>query len=142
MVHELAHQWYGNSVVPARWSDLWLNEGHATWFEWTFMQERERLRHGRATSAASTSAGDLLRERYGPVAQPRFGARDIGSLYSPMVYDGAATALYALRQEIGDAAFRTLLREWPQRYAHRAVDDAGLHRARLGDRGPRPAARS
>ena len=38
-----------------------------------------------------------------------------------MVYDGAATALYALRQEIGDAAFRTLLREWPQRNAHRAV---------------------
>jgi aminopeptidase N len=120
MVHELAHQWYGNSVVPARWSDLWLSEGHATWFQWTWMQERDNfdmVRHIRRVY----EAGDLLRDRYGPIAQPRFGARDIGSLYSAMVYDGAATALYALRQEIGDAAFRALLREWPRRYAHRAV---------------------
>ena len=33
MVHELAHQWFGDSVSPWEWSDLWLNEGHATWYE-------------------------------------------------------------------------------------------------------------
>lgn len=33
MVHELAHQWFGDSVSPRTWSDLWLNEGHATWYE-------------------------------------------------------------------------------------------------------------
>ncbi|MFE2285150.1 M1 family aminopeptidase, partial [Streptomyces sp. NPDC059443] len=33
MVHELAHQWFGDSVTPRTWSDLWLNEGHATWYE-------------------------------------------------------------------------------------------------------------
>jgi aminopeptidase N len=120
MVHELAHQWYGNSAVPARWSDLWLSEGHATWFQWTWMQEHDgfdMVRHIRRVY----EAGDILRARYGPVAQPRFGARNIEGLYSAMVYDGAATVLYALRQEIGDAAFRTLLREWPQRNAHRTV---------------------
>ena len=40
MVHELAHQWYGDDVLPALWSDLWLNEGHATWYEWEYAQER------------------------------------------------------------------------------------------------------
>ena len=33
MTHELAHQWYGDSVSPAQWSDIWLNEGHASWYE-------------------------------------------------------------------------------------------------------------
>ena len=91
-----------------------------------------------ATCATVYEVGNLLRAALRPVAQPRFGAGDVGSLYSPMVYDAAAVALYALRQEIGDAAFRTLLREWPQRNADRAVTTAGLHRARLGDRRPRP----
>ena len=33
LVHELAHQWFGDDVAPAEWSDVWLNEGHATWYE-------------------------------------------------------------------------------------------------------------
>ena len=39
MVHELAHMWFGDDVAPARWSDVWLNEGHATWYEWTYADE-------------------------------------------------------------------------------------------------------
>jgi aminopeptidase N len=31
-VHELAHQWYGDSLLPALWGDLWLDEGDATWY--------------------------------------------------------------------------------------------------------------
>jgi aminopeptidase N len=37
MVHELAHQWFGDSVAPSRWSDVWQNEGHATWYELTYL---------------------------------------------------------------------------------------------------------
>ena len=68
--------------------------------------------------------GNRLRQLYGPIAKPRYGAENVDGLYSPMVYDVAAVALYALRQEIGDTAFRTLLREWPQRNAGRAVTTA------------------
>jgi aminopeptidase N len=71
MVHELAHQWYGDSVAPETWSDLWLNEGHATWYEWTYGDEFfggdfefvARIR-------GAYEQGDQWRARYGPAASP------------------------------------------------------------------------
>lgn len=39
MVHELAHQWFGDSVTPQTWSDLWLNEGHASWYEARYAED-------------------------------------------------------------------------------------------------------
>lgn len=117
MVHELAHQWFGDSVSPRTWSDLWLNEGHATWYEALFTEERTRR-----------SLADRMREAYrksdgwraegGPPARPKRPApgKKI-SLFRPVVYDGSALVLYALRQEIGHEAFERLERQWVR--AHR-----------------------
>jgi aminopeptidase N len=121
MVHELAHQWYGDDVTPARWSDVWLNEGHATWYEWEYAQERgdpqfyldgsfdDRMR-------AAYAQGDQLRATYGPVAAPKHGADDVARMFSPNVYDGGALVLYALRQVVGDPTFRQIERRWPRRF--------------------------
>jgi aminopeptidase N len=117
-VHELAHQWFGDSVAPESWSDLWLNEGHATWYEWTYDDEffgnelEPRLR-------AAYEQGDIWRTEFGPVALPASGDFDV--LFSPNVYDGGAVVLYALRQVIGDETFRELERRWAQRYAGKSV---------------------
>lgn len=116
MVHELAHQWFGNSVTPHRWSDLWLNEGHATWYEWGYAAERggfsveERAR-------ASYEQSDDWRKRYGPPAA-LLPARTEGKiqLFSPIVYNGSAVVLYALRERIGKDAFARLERVWTHRY--------------------------
>ncbi|MEA2242665.1 MAG: hypothetical protein QOD24_2221 [Solirubrobacteraceae bacterium] len=122
MVHELAHQWFGDAVTPARWSDVWLNEGHATWYEWEYAQERGDpafyLEGGSFESQmrASYAKGDQLRAQFGPVAAPVHGADDVFGLFSTNVYDGGALVLYALRQVVGDPVFRTLEREWPQRF--------------------------
>ena len=122
MVHELAHQWYGDDVMPALWADVWLNEGHATWYEWEYAQERGDpafyLEGGSFESQvrAAYARGDQLRAAFGPVAAPIHGADDIASMFSPNVYEGGALVLYALRQVVGDPTFRTIERAWPRRF--------------------------
>jgi aminopeptidase N len=105
MVHELAHQWFGDSVAPETWSDVWLNERHATWYEWTFGDETfggdfEFV----ARIKGAYEQGDQWRAQYGPVAMP--ASNDMFELFSPNVYDGAAVVLYALRQVIGGSRDR------------------------------------
>ncbi|MET9458697.1 M1 family metallopeptidase [Streptomyces canus] len=112
MVHELAHQWFGDSVSPRTWSDLWLNEGHATWYEALYAEEKA----GRTLEArmkAAYGASDRWRAEGGPPAAPK--APKPGqkiSIFRPNVYDGAALVLYALRQEIGRRSFENLERAW------------------------------
>ena len=120
MVHELAHQWFGDSVAPEEWSDLWLNEGHATWYEWLYGDEFFRAEIAQFQGYAdftdrvrqAYAQGDILRDQYGPVAQP--ASNELFELFSPNVYDGGAVVLYALRQEIGERAFAELERRWAQ----------------------------
>ena len=40
MLHELAHQWFGDDVALWEWSDLWLSEGHASWYEFLYAEEK------------------------------------------------------------------------------------------------------
>jgi aminopeptidase N len=114
LVHELAHQWYGDSVAPESWSDVWLNEGHATWYEWMYGDEffGGRFEFVQRIHTAYTQ-GNIWRAQFGPVAMP--SSNELFELFSPNVYDGGATVLYALRQVIGDTAFRELERRWAQR---------------------------
>ncbi|MDK0522694.1 M1 family metallopeptidase [Streptomyces sp. ML-6] len=112
MVHELAHQWFGDSVSPQMWSDLWLNEGHATWYEARYAEEyADRPLEDRMRAAYTRSDG--WRAAGGPPARPyppEPGQKI--SLFRPVVYDGSALILYALRQEIGEDAFDRLERSW------------------------------
>jgi len=124
MVHELAHMWFGDSVAPERWSDVWLNEGHATWYEREWEDEHHQIsRNGYPSFEAFIKdeyrQGDQLRAEFGPVAAPT--GNDIFTLFSDNVYGGGPVVLYALRQVIGDPAFRRLEREWAQQQRGRSV---------------------
>jgi aminopeptidase N len=124
MVHELAHMWFGDSVAPVRWSDVWLNEGHATWYQYEWADETGEIDENGFASFedyihAEYAIGDQLRAEFGPVARPT--GNDIFTLFSDNVYGGGAVVLYALRQEIGDAAFRALERGWAQRKRGQSV---------------------
>ncbi|MFD8301947.1 M1 family metallopeptidase [Streptomyces sp. NPDC059690] len=112
MVHELSHQWFGDSVSPRTWSDLWLNEGHATWYEELYAEETAH-RPMETRMKAAYGASDRWRAAGGPPGAPKAPAPGQKiSIFRPNVYDGAALALYALRQEIGRPAFERLERDW------------------------------
>jgi aminopeptidase N len=125
MLHELAHAWFGDSVAPNEWSDLWLNEGHASWYEFIYAEEFGFLEEDTEDYPNPTgyadlddlmeavyALGDQWRAAYGPVARPA----SADSLFSFNVYHGGALVLYALREEIGRAAFERLERIWVNRY--------------------------
>jgi aminopeptidase N len=120
MVHELAHHWFGDSVAPRVWDDVWLNEGHATWYEWTFAAEHSELEEDIGIADFEQlmqvvySLGDRYRATYGPVGRPLSG--DPVQLFSRQVYYGGALVLYALRQQVGDATFQRIERAWVTRY--------------------------
>lgn len=112
MVHELAHQWFGNSVSPRAWSDLWLNEGHATWYEAQYAAEHDGPTMESRMKAAYRES-DSWRAEGGPPAAPEPpSASEKISLFRPIVYDGSALVLYALSEEIGAEAFARLERDW------------------------------
>jgi aminopeptidase N len=121
MAHELAHQWFGDSVAPRAWSDVWQNEGHATWYELEYAEEKgifedyTGVANREAYFKLVYAAGDRYRARYGPVAAP-LRSTSIWDVFNPNVYDGGALALYALRQKIGKAKFERLERAWVSKY--------------------------
>jgi aminopeptidase N len=124
MVHELAHQWFGDSVAPRRWSDVWLNEGHATWYEREWEQEFGQIeQNGFASFEAfmrdQYAKANQYRADFGPVALPTHN--DLFGLFSDNVYGGGALVLYALQQRVGDPAFRAIERAWAQRERGRSA---------------------
>jgi aminopeptidase N len=129
MVHELAHQWFGDDVAPWEWSDVWLNEGHATWYQNEYAEEKSYLAdfYGVATNEELMrliySLGDQWRAEFGPVGRPNSGT-NVLAIFTPNVYEGGQLVLYALRQKIGDPAFRTLEREWVRRFSGSSASTA------------------
>nr|WP_246299382.1 M1 family aminopeptidase [Nocardioides panaciterrulae] len=112
VVHELAHQWFGDDVSIAAWRDVWLNEGAATFMQvhWTETHggepARRWLERWYDANPAGASFWDLDIADPGPA-----------HLFDRSVYERGAMTLEALRQRIGEDAFWTLLRTWLQQHA-------------------------
>jgi aminopeptidase N len=127
MVHELTHQWFGDSVAPESWSDVWQNEGHATWYELLYSEESgtfSQYKRGYADREAYFkhvyANGDRYRKAYGPVAAP-LDSTSVWDVFNPNVYDGGALVLYALQQKIGAAKFQQVERAWVAVYRGRSA---------------------
>jgi aminopeptidase N len=113
IVHEIAHQWFGNAVTPEQWPDIWLNEGFARWSEWIYTEKT-----GGTTAQA---AFDSQYAAWGPTSSLNTPPGNVGgpeNLFNNTVYARGAMTLQALRVKIGEEAFFRTLRTWYAKYRY------------------------
>ncbi|MEU8001643.1 M1 family metallopeptidase [Catellatospora sp. NPDC049111] len=109
LAHELAHQWFGDSVSVDTWRDIWLNEGFATYAEWmwlehdggpTVQQQYDKRYADKKSDLWKVPPGDPGREE----------------IFSDSVYERGGMTLHALRRLVGDDTFFGILRTWTERH--------------------------
>jgi aminopeptidase N len=105
IVHELAHQWYGDSVSVNDWKEIWLNEGFATYAEWLWHDAK-----GERT--AQRTFDNLYAQADAKMWAVPPGDPGEADLFGSSVYDRGAMTLHALRVTVGDAAFFAILKAW------------------------------
>ncbi|MEU1274874.1 M1 family metallopeptidase [Streptomyces sp. NPDC005799] len=113
VVHELAHQWYGDSVSLKGWKDIWINEGFARYAQWLWSEhEGEGTTQELADYVYDSHPAD---DAFWTVKPGDPGPDD---QFDIAVYDRGALAIQALRNAVGDDAFFAILKGWPQEHAY------------------------
>ena len=126
VVHEIAHQWWGNSVTERDWDDVWLSEGFATYFALLFTEHDEGrdafvdgLQRSRATIIHSE-----LKTPGTPVIHRNLS--DMSKVLNNFVYQKGGWFLHMLRREVGTEKFWQAIREYYRRYRDANTSTAEL----------------
>lgn len=107
LVHELAHQWWGNAVTLASWKDIWLNEGFATYSEALYWEKEKGFSRLKSTMRSFNSNFDGT-TLYNPK-----------KLFSRIIYNKGAWVLHMLRREVGEHNFSNILKDYYSTYKYK-----------------------
>jgi aminopeptidase N len=123
VAHELAHQWFGNSLTVARWQDIWLHEGFACYAEWLWSERADN-------EPADAYARDAWRALSGLPQDLVLADPGPELMFDDRLYKRGALTLHALRGRVGDDTFFALLKSWAAIHRHGSVStDAFLAHA-------------
>ncbi len=116
VAHEVAHQWFGDSVTERDWDDVWLSEGFATYGDFLYTEHSRgrdalaaRLKRARATVLAFEAKNPGV-----PVIHKNLA--DMKKVLNPLVYQKGAWVLHMLRLRVGDDKFFAGLRLYYRRH--------------------------
>ncbi|HED10529.1 MAG TPA: hypothetical protein ENJ10_07555 [Caldithrix abyssi] len=106
MLHELAHEWWGNFISTADWADFWLHEGFATYSEALYVEQ----------VAGKEAYLDYMREKMHSIRNhaPIIAGKNLSTTeaYNGDVYNKGAAFLHSLRFVLGDSLFKNMLYHW------------------------------
>jgi len=126
--HELAHSWFGNLVTCKNWSELWLNEGFATFMEAVFREHeagRDAYLEEMRSNASLYFLEDMLRYRR-PIRYDRYGSAI--DIFDSTVYKKGALVLHMLRETVGDEMFWKALHRYLEEFRYKPVETSDLQR--------------
>jgi aminopeptidase N len=119
VAHEMAHQWFGNSLTLARWQDIWLHEGFACYSEWLWSE-----------ASGAQTADHWARHHHDRLAELDqdlvLGDPGPELMFDDRVYKRGALTLHALRRTVGDEAFFALLKDWVAEHSGGSVSTDGF----------------
>jgi aminopeptidase N len=116
VIHEIAHQWFGDAVTESDWNDVWLSEGFATYFTLLFIEHA----YGRDDFAAGLrDSRKTVLDFYAKTPDYRVvheNLADMAQVTSAMTYQKGSWVLHMLRQSMGDDRFWTGIRDYYARH--------------------------
>lgn len=126
VVHEIAHQWWGNSVTENDWDDVWLSEGFATYFTLLFTEHdegRDAFVDGLKRSRAQILQ---LEQKFPDTPVIHRNLSDMSQVLNGLVYQKGGWILHMLRAEVGTEHFWRAMREYYRRYRNGNASTADL----------------
>ncbi len=128
IIHEIAHQWFGNAVTEFHWNDVWLSEGFATYYTLLFRQHMDG--HDdfiEGLQGARNTIVDFYEDNY-DFQIVRDYIEDLNNVSGSMMYSKGAWTLHMLRDKVGVEAYNEGIRSYYAEFMNRNAQTADLRR--------------